>query len=249
MLCCTMLAVQQMSYRNGGLPELLLGGAAGGQGHLLLCCLLPNAAAHGKWALDVAQHMPQLSNASAPGALSNIFVGLPSPHASFSMQCTRTTIWFLLPCHMLPHAVYAMLCCVPCLHCAVCCVVQVAMYQRVQDKATGVPRWTYIDRKQPHTHDVRSLATLLRPEADPLLLSGGNDGQIVLYSMPRFLQEHPIRQSRSPQLPLLQLSTGDGPAVLMQVHQREVSLWQLGRAAAAQPPVAGLDTGDGLAGC
>jgi U3 small nucleolar RNA-associated protein 4 len=115
------------------------------------------------------------------------------------------------------------------------------MYQLVPDKATGVSRWAYLDRKQPHTHDVRALAPLQRPDAEPLLLSGGNDGQVVLYSMPRFLKEHPIRQSKSPQLPLLQLASGVAPGCLMQATQRRISLWQLGRAAGGAAGALGDD--------
>lgn len=108
------------------------------------------------------------------------------------------------------------------------------MYQAVPDKTTGTTRWTYLDRKQPHSHDVRALAALQPRDSDPLLLSGGNDGQIMLFNMPNFLKQHPYRQSKAPQRPLLQLSSAGGPAVLMAVQQRQIQLWQLGRAAEGQ---------------
>jgi hypothetical protein len=120
---------------------------------------------------------------------------------------------------------------------------QVALFHLVPDKATGVPHWVYLDRKQPHTHDVRSLTPLLRPDSDPLLLSGGNDGQIVLYSLERFLKEHPTRQSKSPQRPLLQLATAGHPARLLHAAQRSLSVWQLGRAVASQALQAGEAAG------
>ncbi|WIA12120.1 hypothetical protein OEZ85_012193 [Tetradesmus obliquus] len=111
---------------------------------------------------------------------------------------------------------------------------RVALFHLVPDKATGAPHWVFLDRKQPHTHDVRSLTPLLRPDSDPLLLSGGNDGQLVLYSLERFLKEHPTRQSKSPQRPLLQLAAGLAPARLLHVQGRTLSLWQLGRAVRSQ---------------
>eukprot|EP00879_Flechtneria_rotunda_P030344 GHRR01032967.1.p1 GENE.GHRR01032967.1~~GHRR01032967.1.p1 ORF type:complete len:430 (+),score=210.10 GHRR01032967.1:1511-2800(+) len=61
----------------------------------------------------------------------------------------------------------------------------------------------------------------------------------MLYSVPRFLKEHPIRQSKAPQAPLLQLSTACRPVVLLQAYQQELRLWQLGRAVAKQLPQAG----------
>lgn len=42
--------------------------------------------------------------------------------------------------------------------------------------------WTYIDTKRPHTHDVRMLVLVQRSGAPPLLLSGGNDAQLIAYN-------------------------------------------------------------------
>jgi U3 small nucleolar RNA-associated protein 4 len=121
-------------------------------------------------------------------------------------------------------------------------LLQVALYQSVPDKATGVSRWSYLDRKQPHSHDIRALAALQRPDSDPFLISGGNDGQIMLYNMPKFLKQHPARQSKAPQKPLLQLSSGVQPAVVMHVQQRHIHLWQLGKAAGEQQLAAAGET-------
>ncbi len=57
----------------------------------------------------------------------------------------------------------------------------------VADKATGGTKWVYLDSKAPHTHDVRALGVLAGSE-EAWLLSGGNDGHLVLYSVPRFLK-------------------------------------------------------------
>lgn len=116
---------------------------------------------------------------------------------------------------------------------------QVATFHLVPDKATGTPHWIYIDRKQPHTHDVRSLAVLERPEFHPLLISGGDDGQLVLYHLERFLKEHPTRQSKTPQRPLLQLSSGSSATRLLHVQQHTINIWQLGTAVQQQPQMSG----------
>ncbi|KAF8071219.1 UTP4 [Scenedesmus sp. PABB004] len=116
---------------------------------------------------------------------------------------------------------------------------RVAVFQLVPDKATGTSAWAYLDRKAPHTHDVRALAVLPRPGGAEggLLISGGNDGALVLYDCERFLKQHPTRQSKTPQRPLLALAPprGGAPAALLHAAGRRLSVWQLGRAATAQP--------------
>ncbi len=115
-----------------------------------------------------------------------------------------------------------------------------ALFSLQPSKATGVDCWTYLDRKAPHTHDVRALALLERLEAAPLLLSAGNDGCVVLYPAGRFLAEHPIRQSRTPQAPLLVLgnTAGSTPVPLLHTARRRLGVWRLGRAVTAQPLLA-----------
>jgi hypothetical protein len=49
-------------------------------------------------------------------------------------------------------------------------------------------RWVDLDAKRPHTHDVRTLAVVSLPDEEPLLLSGGNDAQLLAHSVPRFLR-------------------------------------------------------------
>lgn len=102
------------------------------------------------------------------------------------------------------------------------------------DGVTGTDRWAYLAHKSPHTHDVRALATAVRSEGDELLLSGGVDGQIVAYPAHRITQEHPVRLSKAPQAPLLQLSHGapGGAPRLMLAQGRRISLWRAGRTAA-----------------
>ena len=42
--------------------------------------------------------------------------------------------------------------------------------------------WAYIDCKRPHTHDVRTLLTLASAGEAPLMLSAGNDAQLLAHS-------------------------------------------------------------------
>jgi U3 small nucleolar RNA-associated protein 4 len=64
---------------------------------------------------------------------------------------------------------------------------RVAQFVRVEAKAgaDGAAQWAYLDSKRPHTHDVRALALVAREGEEPLLVSAGNDTQLVLYNVPR----------------------------------------------------------------
>ena len=42
--------------------------------------------------------------------------------------------------------------------------------------------------KRPHTHDVRTLCMVSLPDEDPVLVSGGNDAQLLVHSVPRYIQ-------------------------------------------------------------
>ena len=42
--------------------------------------------------------------------------------------------------------------------------------------------------KRPHTHDVRALCVVWLPNEDPVLVSGGNDAQLLVHSIPRYTQ-------------------------------------------------------------
>lgn len=44
------------------------------------------------------------------------------------------------------------------------------------------------ESKRPHTHDVRTLAVASTSGAEPVLISAGNDAQILAHSVPRFVQ-------------------------------------------------------------
>lgn len=78
---------------------------------------------------------------------------------------------------------------------------QVALFQRVPDPTSGTTTWAYLEYKAPHTHDVRALAMLPARGAgagegegegeEALLLSGGNDGQLIMYPAERFTKVGP----------------------------------------------------------
>ena len=64
--------------------------------------------------------------------------------------------------------------------------------------------WTYVDTKRPHTHDVRMLVLVQRPSAPPLLMSGGNDAQLIAYDANAFLKVcRSVWLSPSPHTPSL----------------------------------------------
>lgn len=110
---------------------------------------------------------------------------------------------------------------------------RVAVFARVEDSASGTERWAYLAHKAPHTHDVRALTVTPRGGGDELLLSGGADGQLVAYPAQRLLEEHPVRLTKAPQAPLLQLAPAarGGAARLLLAQGRRLSLWRIGRAA------------------
>ena len=49
-------------------------------------------------------------------------------------------------------------------------------------------RWVHSQSKRPHSHDVRALCVACLPGQDPVLVSGGNDAQLLVHSVPRYTQ-------------------------------------------------------------
>lgn len=47
-------------------------------------------------------------------------------------------------------------------------------------------RWVHSQSKRPHSHDVRTLCVACLPDQDPVLVSGGNDAQLLVHSIPRY---------------------------------------------------------------
>lgn len=99
---------------------------------------------------------------------------------------------------------------------------QVCVFNRIEDGAgPGLEKWTFGSTKRPHTHDVRALAMAHAPggggdrdgkgergkDGDggrgggggPILLSGGNDAQLLAYPANHFQRRHPVRVVSVPQ--------------------------------------------------
>ena len=49
-------------------------------------------------------------------------------------------------------------------------------------------QWVHSQSKRPHSHDVRALCVACLPDQDPVLVSGGNDAQLLVHSIPRYTQ-------------------------------------------------------------
>ena len=104
-----------------------------------------------------------------------------------------------------------------------------------------------MDAKRPHTHDVRVLLVLAALGQSPLMLSAGNDTQLIVHEIYGFAQKHPTRVCRVPQPPLIAAPTagvepskdggGDGgsggvqqdrpPAALVTSERDHVDVWRL----------------------
>lgn len=63
---------------------------------------------------------------------------------------------------------------------------QVACFKHIPASDATPDRWIYADTRRPHTHDVRAMLTVTPPGADPLLLTGGDDAQLIAFSVPHF---------------------------------------------------------------
>jgi U3 small nucleolar RNA-associated protein 4 len=95
---------------------------------------------------------------------------------------------------------------------------QIAVFEKASiDGASGAYKWTFTGTKRPHTHDVRALAMAAAPPSEQsdksgkssvgnaghrggaVLLSGGNDAQLLAYPAEKFRKRHPVRVVSVPQ--------------------------------------------------
>ena len=99
---------------------------------------------------------------------------------------------------------------------------RIAVFERAADGSGDASagsetyKWTFTGAKRPHTHDVRALAMAAAPPAEdksgtaagkrggerrakPVLLSGGNDAQLLAYPAEKFRKRHPVRVVSVPQ--------------------------------------------------
>ncbi|CAG9462327.1 unnamed protein product [Pedinophyceae sp. YPF-701] len=114
---------------------------------------------------------------------------------------------------------------------------QVSMFQRTGEAAgavpgqggTGTSTWVYTSSKRAHTHDVRCLG-VVRTSAGETLLSGGNDGRVVVYEVGGFLDTHASRLPRSAGRTVVgHCAVGGADAVFCgDLDARTVDVWRLG---------------------
>ena len=101
----------------------------------------------------------------------------------------------------------------------------------------------YVDAKRPHTHDVRVLLMLAPAGQAALLLSAGNDAQLVLHQVNSFTRQHPTRVCRVPEPPLVAAppmppANAQGHSAVMATAQRDVmDVWRINVAASRQQTV------------
>eukprot|EP01134_Creolimax_fragrantissima_P004669 CFRG4669T1 len=96
----------------------------------------------------------------------------------------------------------------------------------------GTTKWVYSSKLRVHTHDVRALAITKNDKKD-ILVSGGVDTQLVVYSASRFEVQGPRRIPPFPHAPLIHLARGSD--MLLCNFSRHVELWQLGSARESDP--------------
>ena len=111
---------------------------------------------------------------------------------------------------------------------------QIAVFERAADGSGDASagsetyKWTFTGAKRPHTHDVRALAMAAVPPSEDksgtaagkhgggaVLLSGGNDAQLLAYPAEKFRKRHPVRVVSVPQRTPIAMTGGglcaDGP--------------------------------------
>lgn len=92
--------------------------------------------------------------------------------------------------------------------------------------------WQFVDKKQPHSHDVRALEVVPMGQGGALF-SGGNDARLLSYRPRKFQKTHPTVVCSMPQQPHLELAPTAALAPRLLCQQKEcVDVWQLGQAAA-----------------
>ena len=112
---------------------------------------------------------------------------------------------------------------------------QVAEFEKLDehlDKEEGYNQWTYTTSKRPHTHDVRALAMLTTgaDDEDGILISGGNDAQLLAYNAGSFRKQHPVRVVSVPQRTPISITSvgGPNPPLLLAEHAKWLDIWRIG---------------------
>eukprot|EP00884_Botryococcus_braunii_P018760 jgi/Botrbrau1/5568/Bobra.0023s0051.1 len=125
---------------------------------------------------------------------------------------------------------------------------RVACFSRAR-KSNGGEDWVYVDNKRGHTHDVRSMLVVRSRSGSMVLLSGGNDAQLLVHHVYAFSQEAPVRICKCPEPVLAALATPSGepesqtevvadpcmaPGLLLTGQRTQLDLWLLGTTATEQ---------------
>jgi len=96
----------------------------------------------------------------------------------------------------------------------------------------GYNKWTHTASKRPHTHDVRALAMAATSSAedDGILISGGNDAQILAYNAGSYGKQHPVRVVSVPQKTPISITGvgGPNPPLLLAAHAQWLDVWRIG---------------------
>ena len=96
----------------------------------------------------------------------------------------------------------------------------------------GFNKWTHTASKRPHTHDVRALAMAATSSAedDGILISGGNDAQILAYNAGSYGKQHPVRVVSVPQKTPISITGvgGPNPPLLLAEHSKWLDVWRIG---------------------
>lgn len=104
---------------------------------------------------------------------------------------------------------------------------KVVQLRLVESGADGARKWVSTDKQRVHTHDVRALAISRAPGSD-LLVSGGIDTQLIVYSADKFGGLGIRRIPPFPHRPFLHMAP-EAHALLFQ-QARKLQVWRLGSA-------------------
>lgn len=99
------------------------------------------------------------------------------------------------------------------------------------EKMEGYNQWAFTSSKRPHTHDVKALAIAAPSSSDDgILLSAGNDAQLIAYNAESFRKHHPVRVVSVPQRTPISMTSASGPnpPLLLAEHENWLDVWRLG---------------------
>eukprot|EP00638_Chattonella_subsalsa_P015879 CAMPEP_0117825856 /NCGR_PEP_ID=MMETSP0949-20121206/5727_1 /TAXON_ID=44440 /ORGANISM="Chattonella subsalsa, Strain CCMP2191" /LENGTH=721 /DNA_ID=CAMNT_0005665911 /DNA_START=34 /DNA_END=2196 /DNA_ORIENTATION=+ len=109
----------------------------------------------------------------------------------------------------------------------VVCIGPVNKVGKHENKAKANAQWAIVDSHRPHTHDVKALALCAKGNK-PVLVSGGIDTKLCVYSVGGFGQTRPKRIWPFPYQSIVSVATLPSSQKLVLVqHAQRLDLWQL----------------------